>query len=65
MYKIGDVLEHRTVTRNGLHLLGIIDKQIDGDFFLRIQDSRIDAHHSRLVYRENQLDDDWRHVYVK
>jgi len=65
MYKIGDVLEHRTVTRNGLHLLGIIDKQIDNDFCLRIQDYQTDARHTRLIYRAEQLDTDWRFAYVK
>lgn len=65
MFQIGDVLEHTSVTRNGKPLLAVIEKKVDDDFLLRIQESIGDAHHTRLFYREGQIRSDWRYAYVR
>ena len=65
MYDIGDVLEHKSVFRNGAFLLGIVEKKIGDDIILRIQEGSSDAHHAKLRYKERQLGNDWRPAYVK
>ncbi len=63
MFKVGDVLEHRSVTRNGFLLLGIIEKKTEDGFLLRIQEEIHNAEHISLRYQKSQLDVEWKYAY--